>query len=62
MWDCELFLPIPLMVSVAYALIVRIVKLWYKSLDYMHFQTFKNNKRGEVLTRGPEKTSVQLLE
>lgn len=53
-WDCELFLLTLLMVSLAYALIVEIVKLWFKSLDYRHFQIFKNSKRGEVLTRGPE--------
>lgn len=25
-----------------------------QSLDYIHFQTFKNDKRGQVLTHNPE--------
>lgn len=54
MWGCELFLPTPLIVSLAYALIVEIVKLCCKTLDYIHVQAFKNNKRGEVLTHNPE--------
>lgn len=45
------FPPAPLIVSVVYALIVKIAHLWCKSLDDTHHHPFKKDKRGEVLVQ-----------